>query len=182
MKKLIAAITVSFMMLGLMTGCGAEKSFDGDILSVASFDMGKTEILENAEKEFGEIDGMGGRDKELVEEPMDAKYIEYRLDSIYGYNGRILLTFDWNLRTLQEMGVFYEDIDCEIAEQQYEDILNQFTEMYGQFYEDEYGNPMIETGEGLISINFRNYEIENQEGLYAGIYIYIVPNDYYSKL
>ncbi len=75
MKKLIAAITVSFMMLGLMTGCGAEKSFDGDILDVISFDMSKKEILENAEKEFGAIDGMGGRDKELVEEPMDAKYI-----------------------------------------------------------------------------------------------------------
>ena len=39
MKKLIAAIMVSFMMLSLMTGCGAEKSFDGDILDVISFDM-----------------------------------------------------------------------------------------------------------------------------------------------
>ena len=50
MKKLIAAITVSFMMLGLMTGCGEVKSFDGDILDVISFDMSKKEILENEEK------------------------------------------------------------------------------------------------------------------------------------
>ena len=136
MKKLIAAITVSFMMLGLMTGCGEVKSFDGDILDVISFDMSKKEILENAEKEFGEIDGMGGRDKELVEEPMDAKYIEYRLDAIYGYQGQILLTFDWNLRTLEQIGIFYDGIEGDYMEQ-FENICSQFTDMYGELRRDE---------------------------------------------
>ena len=182
MKKLIAAITVSFMMLGLMAGCGEVKSFDGNLLEVISFHMSKPEILENAEKKLGKMWGMLGREKETVEDPMDAMYLDYRLDSLYGYKGEVMLTFEWNLRTLQEMGVFYEGIDSETAEQQYEDILNQFIEIYGQPYEDEYGRPMIETGESLIILNFQNYEIENQEGLYAGIYIYIVPNDYYSKL
>ncbi len=129
MKKLIAAIMVSFMMLGLMTGCGAEKSFDGDILDVISFDMSKKEILENAEKELGKIDGIEGIDGEIIEDPMDAQYILYKLDSLYGYKGEVMLTFEWNLRTLKEIGILYEEFGNEAAEQQYKDILSQFTEI-----------------------------------------------------
>ena len=172
MKKLIAAITVSFMMLGLMAGCGAEKNFDGDILSVASFDMGKTEILENAEKEFGEIDGMEGIDGEIIEGPMDAQYILYKLDSLYGYKGEVMLTFEWNLRTLKEIGIFYEEFDNEAAEQQYKDILSQFTEIYGQSYENELGTPIIDTEESQISVYFQNVEERD-----AYISIFLVPND-----
>ena len=175
MKKLIAAITVSFMMLSLMTGCGAEKRFDGDILDVISFDMSKKEILENAEKGLGEIDGMLGREKETVEDPMDAMYLDYRLDSLYGYKGEVMLTFDWNLRTLQEMGIFYEGINGETAEQQYENIVSQFSEIYGQPYEDEYGDPMIDTGELLINIVLGREE-PDEYGL-NDIYIYIAPEE-----
>ena len=177
MKKLIAAITVSFMMLSLMTGCGAEKSFDGDILDVISFDMSKTEILENAEKEFGEIGYMSGRDEQSVEDPMEAEVIIYYLESLYGYKGEVMLTFDWKLRTLQEMGVFYVDIDSETADQQYEDILNQFTEIYGQPYEDEYGYPMLDTGEGLINLVLRKPDPEHSLNNIHSIYIYIAPEE-----
>ena len=177
MKKLIVAITVSFMMLGLMTGCGAEKNFDGDILEVISFDMSKPEILENAEKEFGEIDGMGGRDKELVEDPMDAMYLDYRLDSLYGYKGKVLLTFDYNLRTLERIGIFYLEIEAETAEQQYEKILDQLSNIYGEFHKNEYGNYVIGTGVYRIEASMYNYKIEGQEGVYTSIDIYIYPEE-----
>ena len=172
MKKLIAAITVSFMMLSLMTGCGTEKSFDGDILDVISFDMSKTEILENAEKEFGEIDGMEGRDGESIEDPIDAERILYQLDSLYGYKGEVMLTFEWNLRTLKEIGIFYEEFGNEAVEQQYKDILSQFTEIYGQSYENELGTPIIDTEESQISVYFQNFEERD-----AYISIFLVPYD-----
>ena len=177
MKKLIAAITVSFMMLSLMTGCGTEKSFDGDILDVISFDMSKTEILENAEKEFGEIDGMEGRDDESIEDPIDAERILYQLDSLYGYKGEVLLTFDYNLRTLERIGIFYLEIEVETAEQQYEKILDQLSNIYGEAYENEYGNYVIGTEECRIEASMYNYRIEGEEGLYTSIDIYIYPKD-----
>ncbi len=172
MKKLIAAIMVSFMMLGLMTGCGAEKSFDGDILDVISFDMSKKEILENAEKELGKIDGIEGIDGEIIEDPMDAQYILYKLDSLYGYKGEVMLTFEWNLRTLKEIGILYEEFGNEAAEQQYKDILSQFTEIYGQSYENELGTPIIDTEKSQISVYFQNVEERDDY-----ISIFLVPND-----
>ncbi len=71
-------------MLSLMTGCGAEKSFDGDILDVVSFDMGKQEVMEAAGKAFGEIKYMGA-DGKPVENSDDADRIIYSLFTIFSH-------------------------------------------------------------------------------------------------
>ena len=181
MKKLIAAITVSFMMLGLMTGCGAEKSFDGDILDVISFDMSKKEILENAEKEFGEIGYMSGRDDQSVEDPMKAEAIVYYPESLYGYGkGRVILRFDWNLRSLLEVNIYYEDIEGDVTEQ-YENILKQFTAMYGESQTEFIGTAHrgddMKLGEIRVSMELGVEGNSNNGFVPCDIYIYIAPEE-----
>ena len=156
MKKLIAAIMVSFMMLSLMTGCGAEKSFDGDILDVVSFDMSKTEILKNAEKEFGEISSMETNGKTVLNYPEDAEIIVYSLDSVYGYEGDIVFSFESDLCTLRKVEILYLVEDGNIVKQ-YKDIVNQFIDMYGPgIWDTEEMYYMTYKGKTRIALNYFN--------------------------
>ena len=150
MKKLIAAITVSFMMLGLMTGCGAEKSFDGDILDVISFDMSKQEIMEAAGKIFGEIKGAG------KENPDDAERLIY-VDSVYGYPGNIIFIFQSDLNTLKKIEVYYR-LEADEEEEPYEDIINRFTDMYGPSIVEDKNSDLYISYKGKTEIVAYCYE------------------------
>lgn len=157
MKKMIVAITVSFMMLGLMTGCGAEKRFDGDILDVISFDMGKQEVMEAAGKAFGEIKYMGA-DGKPVENSDDADRIIYSLNSVYGYEGNIIFVFESDLNSLHKAEIFYMVGDND-GKKQYEDIVDRFTEMYGPSISEEKGLDLYISykGKNEIVVNYSQY-------------------------
>ena len=156
MKKLIAAITVSFMMLGLVTGCGAEKNFDGDILEVISFDMSKQEVMEAAGKAFGEIKYMGA-DGKPVENSDDADRLIYSLNSVYGYEGNIIFVFKSDLNSLHKAEIFYMVGDND-GEKQYEDIVDQFTDLYGTSVTDGATNRyMSYKGNNTVVADYSKY-------------------------
>ena len=55
MKKLIAAITVSFMMLGMLSGCKENLDISKfNMLKEYPFDMNTEKVIKKADKQFGE--------------------------------------------------------------------------------------------------------------------------------